>query len=410
MEYTICFYDSVTQYAGGNTYIIGQFTDYSDNTFTLSGGTYCPVIDQYRSGVLNFQCASETSISIQEPRICFYNFTLRMQEFCNYSPPPPPILEETCIKNIYRGSVVNIEGDDNAVSIELPFTFPFYCLPYTSIGVSTNGLLTFGDISSSYTNTDIPSSSTPNNIMAVFWTDLVTNGKTIYTMADTNSFTIQWTDMAFYGSSMPLGTFQSRIFQNGTIHLNYLSLMGSPASFGSGATIGIENIDGTKGTKIGYRQGILSSGASYIFTPISNGCDYIVSLHTATNHVNTLVSPYTPSIPSILHPLNNTIYSLNQAIQFRWISNATNYKLYISTNPEFSSVIYQNNEISNDTILYIPKTTNKYYWKLYACTEHDCIDSCIYTYDVNTYLPPPPPSLPPPPPPPPPPPTPQKKI
>lgn len=401
MEYTICFYDSVRQNAGGNTYTIGSFTDYTDNSFTLTGGTFCPAIDQYRSGNVNFQCASETSMLIQEPRICFYNFTLRMQEFCNYlPPPPPPVLDETCIKNIYRGSVVNIEGDDNAVSIGLPFTFPFYCLPYTSIGISTNGLLTFGYESSSYANTDIPSSSSPNNMIAVFWTDLITNGKTIYTSFDTNSFTIQWTDMAFYGSSIPLGTFQSRIFQNGTIHLNYISLMGSSSSFGSGATIGIENIDGTKGIKIGYRQEILSSGISYTLTPTLDECNYILSPSAFINELTTLISPTTPSITSILHPLNNTIYSLNQAIEFSWISNATNYKLYISTTPEFRTVVYQNNAISNTIITYIPTESNRYYWKLYACEGNDCIDSCIYTYDVTSYLTSPPSPEPPSPPPP----------
>jgi hypothetical protein len=93
-EYNLCYFDSITQNAGGNIYSVGTFSGYGNNIFTLTGGTFCPAINAHRSGTVSFQCSSSASVIIQEPRTCFYTFIVQMQEFC-VSPPPPSILEGT---------------------------------------------------------------------------------------------------------------------------------------------------------------------------------------------------------------------------------------------------------------------------------------------------------------------------
>ncbi|MEO0168431.1 MAG: peptidase S8, partial [candidate division WOR-3 bacterium] len=56
----------------------------------------------------------------------------------------------------------------------MPFPVTFYGNTYTSITVSTNGWASFNPYTSSYlSNTSIPNSSDPNNLLAVLWDDLV---------------------------------------------------------------------------------------------------------------------------------------------------------------------------------------------------------------------------------------------
>src|SRR5262245_27796070 len=60
--------------------------------------------------------------------------------------------------------------DDTAVSVPLPFTFRFFDTDYTSLFVSSNGLLTFGSANTAFTNADL--TNTPNEAaIAAFWDD-----------------------------------------------------------------------------------------------------------------------------------------------------------------------------------------------------------------------------------------------
>lgn len=63
---------------------------------------------------------------------------------------------------------------------------------------------------------------------------------TVLTHYDTarEVFIIQWSNVMFSTSSMPLGTFQAHIFRNGSIGYVYKDLYGVDRSLGSSATIG----------------------------------------------------------------------------------------------------------------------------------------------------------------------------
>lgn len=54
----------------------------------------------------------------------------------------------------------------------------------------------------------------------------------------TDAFVIQWTNVMFPSSSVPLGTFQAHIWRNGTIGYVYRDLYGTDLSLGTSAVVG----------------------------------------------------------------------------------------------------------------------------------------------------------------------------
>ena len=222
----------------------------------------------------------------------------------------------TCISSqYYNADIIDLYGDDNSVEVSLPFIFPFYENTYDSIGVSTNGLITFGLLSDSYSNVIIPSISQPNNFIAVFWTDLIVNSKTIFIYKTETNAIIQWTNMGFYGTDVPLGTFQSILYTNGTIQLRYITLMGSEMSFGSTATIGIENSSGTNGICISFHSISLTPGLMYTFTYNVYTRSYLYDSVIDNNYI--ILLPNTmPKTPNLINPYYNMIFSENSIITF----------------------------------------------------------------------------------------------
>jgi hypothetical protein len=52
------------------------------------------------------------------------------------------------------------------------FSFEFYGQSFTQFRICTNGFITFGDASGSYTPGTFPNSQSPNGVVAAYWTDL----------------------------------------------------------------------------------------------------------------------------------------------------------------------------------------------------------------------------------------------
>ncbi|MCA9785745.1 MAG: choice-of-anchor D domain-containing protein, partial [Candidatus Cloacimonetes bacterium] len=151
---------------------------------------------------------------------------------------------------VSSGEGVNLflSGDDSAVSVTLPFAFPFYGSDYTTMWVSTNGYLTFGPNPYDYSNDPIPSTNQPNLFIAPFWDDL--NGANNYWYwHDTvqNRVVIQYNNVAHLNGS---GTYlmQAVLYSNGTIDYYYNTLNGTLTS----CSVGIENIDGDDGLQVVY--------------------------------------------------------------------------------------------------------------------------------------------------------------
>ena len=72
-----------------------------------------------------------------------------------------------------RGQHVPKLGDDDLYEMDLPFDFPFYDQYKSHIKISSNGYVTFSGEDFSYGNTrQIHDNHAPNDMIAVFWTDL----------------------------------------------------------------------------------------------------------------------------------------------------------------------------------------------------------------------------------------------
>ncbi len=65
-------------------------------------------------------------------------------------------------------------NDDGRATLPLPFAFRFLGTPYTELRMTVNGALVFGSGRlPSYSNAPIGSSSSPNNMIAMWWDDLI---------------------------------------------------------------------------------------------------------------------------------------------------------------------------------------------------------------------------------------------
>jgi subtilisin family serine protease len=136
-------------------------------------------------------------------------------------------------------------GDDDLVAVSLPFSFPFYNRVYNELQICSNGFITFDmDFTGSgYSNQDIPTTTSPNNVVAPLWDDMnPTTGGAIYSYATPDYVIVQYQDVPKYGSATT-ATFQAIIYADGSIKYQYQDVDGYSGT--TSATIGVENEDGT---------------------------------------------------------------------------------------------------------------------------------------------------------------------
>ncbi|MFA7331366.1 MAG: T9SS type A sorting domain-containing protein [Candidatus Delongbacteria bacterium] len=151
------------------------------------------------------------------------------------------------------GQQLALSGDDGAVSIELPWAFPYYDFNYTSVQVSTNGYLAFTGPATPYWNGALPSSETPNDAIYALWNDLFVPGGesgALYTWDDpaNGRFIVEWHNVQRLGQTAN-NSFQIILHSDGAIDVQYLEL--DPTDL-HGATAGIENADGSIGLLVNY--------------------------------------------------------------------------------------------------------------------------------------------------------------
>lgn len=170
---------------------------------------------------------------------------------------PAPTVSYNWIEINSTGIDSGVTGDDNfGGPFSMGFAFNFYGNSYTELYFSTNGLITFGSGTSSLSNTQIPSTSTPQNFIAPFWDDLAVGGGSnsgaIYYqqlgIAPNRQFVVEWCNITTLGGSGPM-TFEVILNETGAMWMQYQTL--GTASSGS-ATVGIENFDGTDGLEYSY--------------------------------------------------------------------------------------------------------------------------------------------------------------
>ncbi|MCA9781943.1 MAG: S8 family serine peptidase [Candidatus Cloacimonetes bacterium] len=71
------------------------------------------------------------------------------------------------------GTALNFTADDQTLPLALPFDFPYYGLPFSSLSVCGNGWLALGTSSATeWRGQAIPLADNPNAVLAPFWEDL----------------------------------------------------------------------------------------------------------------------------------------------------------------------------------------------------------------------------------------------
>ncbi|MCD4828035.1 MAG: hypothetical protein K8R90_01215 [Candidatus Cloacimonetes bacterium] len=167
-----------------------------------------------------------------------------------------------------------LPGDDATVGpFPLGFDFDFYGNIYNEFYFCSNGFIVFGTAHQSLSNQNLPNTSTPNNLIAWFWDDLdpydnPDNDTHIYyetvLVGGENACVVTMENYHEYsgGGSGKL-TAQVIMFENGDIKLQYQSFDGGIDM--NGATVGLENIDGTIGLTYEYNIDYLVPEMAILF-------------------------------------------------------------------------------------------------------------------------------------------------
>ena len=142
-------------------------------------------------------------------------------------------------------------SDEGSVSIQLPFTVRFFDEEKSQLFLSTNMFASW-QTTNAYSNTTLPSSGTPNDLMAVWWDDNTCDSHPLKTQilgtAPSRIFVAEWNCRRLGGSSTDNIQAQLWLYENSsTIEFRY----GQFNSSGSiSATMGIENADGSIGYNV----------------------------------------------------------------------------------------------------------------------------------------------------------------
>jgi hypothetical protein len=161
------------------------------------------------------------------------------------------------------GINMNIYDDEqNAGPFPIGFTFNFYGNDFENFYACSNGWASFTSTGTNYTNDPIPTSSEPNDLLAVFWDDLhpQSTGQAYYYTNESDTCIISWHDFERW-SGAGTYTFQIILTADGNIHYQYLSLTGTLDSH----TIGIENSEGSIGLEYVYNTFRDETGTAIYF-------------------------------------------------------------------------------------------------------------------------------------------------
>ncbi len=164
-------------------------------------------------------------------------------------------------------------GEDDAVTVTLPFPFQFYGVTYTQIGVCSNGFIAFGSTDESYfRNYQLPAIASPDQMVAAFWDDLqLGDVGRICTYHDTQGhrFIVEWSRLENVYGNHPEETFQIMLYDpdcwptqigDGDILIQYLNISNSDA-WDNYCTVGIQDRDQGYALPITYAN-MLEPGAS----------------------------------------------------------------------------------------------------------------------------------------------------
>jgi hypothetical protein len=177
------------------------------------------------------------------------------------------------------GTKLGIGKDEAGVLTILPFTFSYFGKTAIAAGVSANGYLQLvGSNPLALLEpipVAIPSSSSPNNLIAAFWDNLAPASTTsdvwVATLgqAPKRVYVIEWQGWGFSNAAPAELVFSVFLYEgSNVIELQYSKLVGGSRATGSAASIGIENETGSLGLQHAYQKaGAVSTSQGIRFVP-----------------------------------------------------------------------------------------------------------------------------------------------
>ncbi|MBD3166783.1 T9SS type A sorting domain-containing protein, partial [bacterium] len=152
--------------------------------------------------------------------------------------------------HMFEGTGLSLTDDGYSEMIDFPDgeVFNFWGIDYSSFQVSANGVITFTPGYVSFGNTPIPNANFPNNGLYPFWEDLnpyttPDSDPYYYYDDDLNQMIVEWT-APLYANSTNVLIFQ--VVMNLEEDYAFFSYHSAAESWDTGATIGVENTDGTR--------------------------------------------------------------------------------------------------------------------------------------------------------------------
>lgn len=317
------------------------------------------------------------------------NIPVTIEHFVNYVP-NHSISSVSYNPLSTAGTSVSLSDDSNVGPFNIGFNFEFYGQTFSQFRICTNGFITFGDASGSYTPGTFPNSQSPNGVVAAYWTDLYPSSG-YYMKYQTigsapNRQLIVSAHLTYYSNRNAWVDYQIVLFE-GT---NKIQTTITSQGWTTTATQGVENHTGTLAATPPGRN--LSSfngaGTTYEYTPMpplqgweSQGTKYTNSQGQVT-FSNSFNWPYTVTVDS--RNLTNTISVnslryLSYKIMFQNLINGWDFytcdcNLDGSINfmdLKFCANLYQSN-----------LQTNRY---IFSSTEKLDIESNSSTNFYNTY-------------------------
>ena len=171
--------------------------------------------------------------------------------------PGGPVFDWVDISTI--GTDLGLNGDDqNLGPFPIGFDFSFYGTTFNSFRACSNGFLSFTSTATSLSNSALPATGAPLNLLAPFWDDfdLRTAGH-VYYYNDGARAIIEYKDVPHYTSTGPgTYTFEVILYPSGKVVYQYLSVTGVLNS----CTIGIQNATGTDGLQVVYNADYVHDG------------------------------------------------------------------------------------------------------------------------------------------------------
>lgn len=175
------------------------------------------------------------------------------------------------------GTELTGRADDGmSAAINIGFTFSFYGNNKTQFYICNNGFISFSGDSCPYTNSTIVTAATPNDYIAPFWDDMFTGGSIYYETTGTTpnqKLIVSFDGINPYSSQANALSYQVILHETtNRIKLQYKDVDRGMATYGGGigATIGIENSDGTDGLLYSFNENKLSDSYAIDFTTESS--------------------------------------------------------------------------------------------------------------------------------------------